>query len=78
MNANGIGLGLVISENLVKQFKGRIDFESEINQGSTFTFYLRINENQEEFASLSRVQEYKINSNTFYFNWRPDHNPAVE
>ena len=28
MNTNGIGLGLVISENIVKQYDGSIGFES--------------------------------------------------
>jgi two-component system sensor histidine kinase BarA len=29
MNKNGIGLGLVIADNIVSQFNGQIDFESE-------------------------------------------------
>lgn len=38
MNTKGIGLGLVISEQIVKQFNGEMGFESEQNVGSTFRF----------------------------------------
>jgi signal transduction histidine kinase len=38
MNTKGIGLGLVISEQIVTQFNGDITFESEKDVGSTFTF----------------------------------------
>ena len=43
MNKNGIGLGLVIADNLVSQFNGKIQFESEPGNGSTFqcTFKLQ-------------------------------------
>ena len=38
MNTQGIGLGLVISENLVKSFDGRIGVKSKYGKGSMFTF----------------------------------------
>ena len=42
MNTNGIGLGLVISDQLVTKMKGKISFESQENQGSTFTFTIKL------------------------------------
>jgi hypothetical protein len=38
MNTQGIGLGLVISENIVKSFNGRIGVKSKYGSGSMFTF----------------------------------------
>ena len=51
MNTNGIGLGLVISDQIVHQFDGSITFESEPNVGSTFTFTFMLN----------RIDESQIN-----------------
>ena len=42
MNTNGIGLGLVICENIVNMFDGYINFESVPKQGSTFTFAFKL------------------------------------
>lgn len=42
MNTKGIGLGLVISEKIVKMFNGSIELESEVNVGSEFTFTIQI------------------------------------
>jgi signal transduction histidine kinase len=42
MNKNGIGLGLVIADNLVSQFNGKIFFESEPGNGSTFQFTFKL------------------------------------
>ena len=38
MNTQGIGLGLVISENIVKAFDGQIGVESKFGEGSAFVF----------------------------------------
>ena len=38
MNTQGIGLGLVISENIVNQFKGSIGVKSKYGIGTTFAF----------------------------------------
>jgi len=47
MNRNGIGLGLVIADNLVSQFNGKIYFESEPGNGSKFSFTFKL---QKELA----------------------------
>ena len=47
MNRNGIGLGLVIIDKIVKQFDGEISFESFPNEGSTFTFSFKLENSQE-------------------------------
>ena len=44
--ANGIGLGLAISKKLAEANGGRIDVESEVGKGSTFTVYLPVQENE--------------------------------
>ena len=38
MNTQGIGLGLVISENIVKAFNGRIGVKSKYGRGTKFAF----------------------------------------
>jgi signal transduction histidine kinase len=40
--ARGIGLGLAVSRKLVEANGGRIDVQSEVGKGSTFTVYLPI------------------------------------
>ena len=38
MNTQGIGLGLVISQNIVNEFGGKIGVESKYGVGTTFAF----------------------------------------
>ena len=46
MNTSGIGLGLVICENIVKMFDGMIDFDSVPKKGSTFIFKFKLASDQ--------------------------------
>ena len=43
MNQHGIGLGLVIAEKIVKNFRGSMNVESQLGQGSTFSFTFMLN-----------------------------------
>jgi signal transduction histidine kinase len=40
--ARGIGLGLAVSKKLAEANGGRIEVESEVGKGSTFTVYLPV------------------------------------
>ena len=42
MNTKGIGLGLVIADQIVKKFDGEISFESAPGKGSNFTYSMKI------------------------------------
>ena len=44
MNTQGIGLGLVISENIVKCFDGQIGVRSKFGKGSHFAFSIVLDE----------------------------------
>ena len=44
INTRGIGLGLSISNLIVKKFDGIIDFSSEVGVGSNFFFTFELNE----------------------------------
>ena len=43
MNVHGIGLGLVISKNIVQAFGGSISMTSKYGVGSNFSFTFKIN-----------------------------------
>jgi signal transduction histidine kinase len=42
MNTNGVGLGLVISKQIAKQFDGDVSVESKLGVGSSFTFSFKL------------------------------------
>ncbi len=49
MNTQGIGLGLVISDNIVEQFNGKIGVKSRYNHGSTFMFSVLLGKDEDYF-----------------------------
>lgn len=54
MNTNGIGLGLVISENIVKAIGGEISVTSKYGKGSKFIFSILLdNEGISEHGATS-------------------------
>ena len=69
-NKNGIGLGLVISENIVNQFGGEITFDSEVDKGSTFSFTIKL---QDPADTKERMvsQDYKHDCKDLHFEWTP-------
>ena len=46
MNKKGIGLGLAISKKIVEQFGGKINVKSQLQQGSTFSFSMKLEDEQ--------------------------------
>ena len=47
LNKNGVGLGLVISKQIVEKFEGEIFLSSEYGKGSTFTFIILLEDIEE-------------------------------
>lgn len=50
--AGGTGIGLSLTQELVKAMGGRIAVESEVGQGSTFTLWLPVNKTGEQQATI--------------------------
>ena len=67
LNTHGIGLGLVIAEQIVKQFGGKIFFESVPKEGTTFTFTFELDEHVDEEAEIS--DGFNVNSCELEFQW---------
>ncbi len=55
----GSGLGLCLSEQLAKLMQGRIEIESALNQGSTFSFHLPISQTI-DLNTLPKVQKVEF------------------
>ena len=49
MNKKGIGLGLAISKKIINQFGGDIKVRSAVNEGSTFYFTMKLEDEKEFF-----------------------------
>jgi signal transduction histidine kinase len=64
MNTQGIGLGLVISENIVKAFNGRIGVKSKYGRGTKFAFSIILgkDENSAEIMNEKAVQHVSVRS----------------
>jgi signal transduction histidine kinase len=54
-NVNGIGLGLMISQQLVKQYDGKIDVNSKLGEGSNFYIILKLGKPKLEEQITSRA-----------------------
>ena len=74
MNTSGIGLGLVISQQLVTNLGGEISFDSEEDVGSTFRFTVRLEqcESDSESGVYSYIEpptEVLPNQEKLVFEW---------
>ena len=68
MNTQGIGLGLVISENIVKAFNGRIGVKSKYKKGTKFAFSI----------ILGKEEDFVDNMNDALVLLAPTMNPVAE
>ena len=77
MNTSGVGLGLVISRQITRQFEGDITFESQQGKGSEFTFSFKL-ESQKDIKLRKKSAEickqemknFQSNIHELVFNWR--------
>ena len=74
-NTSGIGLGLVISEQIVKQFDGEMSFESEEGVGSTFKFRIKLQPEIKE-PEKEDNEVHKVDDDKMVFKWRPGKRPT--
>ena len=71
LNTHGIGLGLVISEQIVNEFNGEIWFKSEPDKGSVFGFSFQLEELEADVEKVEIEQEFGIDRNNLEFQWVP-------
>jgi hypothetical protein len=79
MNTNGVGLGLVISKQIVLQFGGSIKLESEVGVGSKFTFTFKLDDPaSRDLDDIEKINEQSIqiyqkylNDKNLHFDWKP-------
>lgn len=80
MNSNGVGLGLVISKQIVEQFEGDIKLESEVGVGSAFTFTFKIYPLEDEIEpdeeQIVLRSQFRCNSKKLVFKWKPPGMPS--
>ena len=56
----GTGLGLVISQHLVKAMQGDIGVESEEGQGATFSFSVELQKSEQQPRSMTDLQDHSM------------------
>ena len=64
LNTKGIGLGLHISKQIVQEFGGDIDFVSKWQVGTTFTFVIALDQQNQD--SKHQIQRIKNPENKSY------------
>ena len=72
-NTKGVGLGLVISEQIVNQFDGQISFISIPGKGSKFTFTFKLEPLETNLNGTQKQMNDKLqfNSPNLIFKWIP-------
>ena len=60
MNTQGIGLGLVICENIVKSFGGAIGVSSRFKKGSMFVFSIQLGNLDKKDDLLQAIQKNQV------------------
>lgn len=76
LNTSGIGLGLVISKNIVEQFGGNIKFESTYDEGSVFSFKVKLGQEEQLVNQLNQeepVEDIQVlkNQEELVYEWKP-------
>ena len=65
LNDSGVGLGLTICKKLSESLGGMITLSSELDKGSTFTFYIKMKkEDLYKIPSLTNCDEDAMINNT--------------
>ena len=52
----GTGLGLAISYGIIERHSGKIDVETELGKGSTFTISLPIGNSEKDFQDETKIE----------------------
>ena len=72
-NRNGIGLGLVLSKQIIEELGGQVIVESELGKGSVFTFTVELETellNSESLYLSQEIEHRKCNCEQLYFDWK--------
>ena len=78
MNTKGVGLGLVIMDQITSEFCGTITFKSKPTQGSTFSFTFNLSDEFELNNAIVKngenddEQYFLVNHHSFYNEWSVD------
>ena len=64
MNNSGIGLGLVISENIIEEFGGKIGVTSVYGKGTKFVFSMLLDEIKSDSEQIKN-NKFSVGNNAF-------------